>query len=131
MGFLKRHFEMIYWWSTLATFIGSVACMGFLLLADMMIGFDSIPFNWLMGLTLAATLCLLLGVAFALSQNRYVALMIAISSAYLPVTFIVLAMNGYGPPISFWFLFFTNIMEVTMASIRFVQLGSSEVAQWQ
>jgi hypothetical protein len=127
MNFFKRHFEMIYWWWSLIAFISSVACMVYLIFVDMMIGFDWMPFNWLMGLTLLSTVALLFGTVYSLSENKNVALLILANSAYLPIAFIVLTVNGYGPTPFLWLFFFINLVEVAMACLRFFQLKSLKV----
>jgi hypothetical protein len=127
MNLLKNNFDSAYWCWTLATFLGSLVAFAFLLLASMMIGFDSQPFNWLIGLSFVTTLGLLLGAIFSLSKSRSIALMILISSSYLPVAFVVLAFRGFGPPLAWWLLFPVNFIQIFMALIRFSRLRSIEV----
>jgi hypothetical protein len=90
---------MTYWCWTIATFIGSLTSFAFLLLASMMIGFDSISFNWLIGLSFLTSITLLFGAVSSLSKRRSVVLLILISSSYLPLAYIVLALRGFGPPL--------------------------------
>ena len=122
---------MFYWCWTMATLVGSLAAFAFLLFASMMIGFDSAPFNCLIGLSLLTTLMLLFGAIFSLSKRRYIALLILIGSSYLPVTFVVLALRGFGPSLAWWILFTVNLAEMFMSSVRFVQGTSSEVIPLQ
>jgi hypothetical protein len=127
MNLLKNNSDITYWCWTLATFLGSLVVFAYLLLASMMIGFDSRPFNWLIGLSFVTTLGLLLGAIFSLSKSRSIALTISISSSYLPVAFIVLAFHGFWPPFAWWLLLPVNFMQIFMALIRFSRLSSIEV----
>ena len=131
MNFLGRNFEMTYWWWTMATLIGSGAWFAALFIVSAGTGFDSVPFDWLIGLSFLTSLGLLIGAIFFSPRKKPVQILILISSFYLPIAFVVLAVRGFGPPPAWWLLFAVNLVEAVLASIRLIEPVSSEVVPWQ
>jgi hypothetical protein len=127
MDFLRKHFDGIYWCWTLATFISSAVAFGYLLLVSLLVGFDHPSFNWLIGLSLLSTIALLIGAIFSLLDRKWVGLLILLGSSYPPIAFIVLALHGFAPSLTWWIVFAINLIEIFLTSLRIIQLSPPEV----
>jgi hypothetical protein len=118
----NNQFETVYWWTTLLTFLGACVTLLYLCFIDMMIGFDSEPYDWLMALTLLATVGLFTGSLNSLSTRLDWPKLNLACSLYFVSAFAVITVEGFGPPLGWWIVAALASAEVVMSSLRLRQI---------
>lgn len=99
---------------SLLTTFGSIAAAGMEFIAFLGTGWDSVPFDCLLGITILSTLGLITGTVGLLTRRVWPTVVLIASSIYMPVALVLLTMGGYAPPGAWWLLLPVSLVEITV-----------------
>ncbi len=116
---------MAFFWWTIVTFLVSVVGFSYLCLVSFGIGFESPGFDLLWILSLLSTVGLLIGAIYCLSKRVSVPLLVLLSSLFLPLAFLVLALKGVRPAPETWVAVPISLFEILLSSFRIKHLRNA------
>ena len=88
----------VFRWCTVLTALGSVAALLMELLVLLGIGWDHALFDFLLVLTISSTFGLAVGAYYLFVGDPVANIVVVLSCLYIPITFIVLTVDGSTPP---------------------------------
>jgi hypothetical protein len=98
-----------------------IACGGstlWLLLIFFGVGWDSVKFNLLLAVSVLSTIGLFVGLIGLINNGRWANWLLISSSLYIPIAFLFLTLQGFGPPRAFWWILLPlALIEIGMAGI--------------
>jgi hypothetical protein len=106
--------ELIFFWWSVLTMMGSLCISLFEVVAFLGIGYEE-PFLILLMFTLLSTIGLVVGCVALLSHLRWARAVLLLSSIYIPVTFFILTARGPRPPVAFLPFFLLGFVEIVLA----------------
>ena len=79
------------------------------------VGWDELSFDSLLALTLLSTLGLLVGTSALLDRRKWSKTLLLLSSIYIPVSFLILTVRNFTPPLGWWPLLPLSLTEISLA----------------
>jgi hypothetical protein len=106
------------------TLIGSGASTLMLSLIFLGVGWDSALFNLLLAVSVLSTIGLFAGFVGLINDGRWANWVLISSSLYIPIGFVVLKIEGFGPPRTFWWI----LLPLALAEIGIAGIAEARAA---
>jgi len=100
---------------TALTALGSIAAALMEFLVFLGVGWDSLSFDCLLVITVLSIAGLLTGVAILSDRPKTARIVLILSSAYLPLAFLILTFRGFAPPLGWWLLLPLSVAEISLS----------------
>jgi len=79
------------------------------------VGWDELSFDSLLALTLLSTVGLLVGTSALLGRRKWSKTLLLLSSIYMPVSFLILTVRNFTPPLGWWPLLPLSLTDIFLA----------------
>jgi hypothetical protein len=107
--------EPIFLWCTVLTTLGSIAASLMEVIILLGVGWDELSFDSLLALTLLSTVGLLVGTSALLGRRKWSKTLLLLSSIYMPVSFLILTVRNFTPPLGWWPLLPLSLTDIFLA----------------